>query len=124
MNVLIADDSVVMRKIMAKYVESAWVATIDQANDGAEALDLAMAKPFDLILLDWNMPKLLGIDILRRLRGAGMTMPIVIVTTEANRSAVIKAVRAGANNFIMKPFQKETFLSRLQQTLDKAPPPE
>ena len=123
MKILIADDSDVMRKIMAKYLEGAWVAEVEHAHDGAEALELAMNKPFDLILLDWNMPKLLGIDILRRLRGAGLTTPIVIVTTEANRTAVIKAVRAGASNFIMKPFQKDTFLSRIQQTLDKIQAP-
>lgn len=120
MRALVADDSEVMRKIMVKYLGSAGFSEVELACDGAEALVKSKASDFDLILLDWNMPKLLGIDVLRRLRGGGVHTPIVIVTTEANRGHIIEAIKSGVSNYIVKPFQKDTFLSRVRQTLDKA----
>ncbi len=117
---LVADDSEVMRKIMVNYLNALGFTEVELACDGAEALVKSKAGAFDMILLDWNMPKLLGIDVLRRLRGGGMQTPIVIVTTEANRAHILEAVKAGVSNYIIKPFQKDTFLTRVQQTLDKA----
>lgn len=119
MRVLVADDSDVMRKVLATYLADLGVTEVDQAVDGAEALVKGKKGPYDLILLDWNMPKFTGYDVLVRLRTSGIETPIAMVTTEVNRQAVLEAIRAGANNYIMKPFDKPTFLSRIRPMLKK-----
>lgn len=120
MRVLVADDSELMRKILTGYLTGMGISEVDAVADGAEALVRAKSGNYELILLDWNMPKMLGIDVLRRLRGSGMQTPVVIVTTEANRPNVLEAVKAGASNYIMKPLTKDSFVTRIQQTLQKA----
>lgn len=120
MRVLVADDSELMRKILIGHLTGMGISEVDAVADGAEALVRAKAGNYELILLDWNMPKMLGIDVLRRLRGSGMQTPVVIVTTEANRPNVLEAVKAGASNYIMKPLTRDSFVTRIRQTLQKA----
>ena len=120
MKILVADDSDVMRKVIVTYLAELGLRDVDHATDGAEALTKGKAGAYDLILLDWNMPKFLGIDVLRRLRGDGVKTPIAMVTTEVNKQAVLEAIKAGAQSYIMKPFQRETFVSRIRQLIDKA----
>lgn len=114
MKVLVADDSDVMRKLIINYLLELGVAEIDEAVDGAEALTKGKKGGHGLILLDWNMPKFTGYDVLIRLRGAGLATPIVMVTTEANRQSVLDAIRAGASSYLMKPFEKVAFQSRIR----------
>jgi two-component system chemotaxis response regulator CheY len=115
--ILIADDSDVMRKIIATYLAELGQRDVDHACDGAEALAKAKTGSYGLILLDWNMPKFTGIDVLRRLRGDGIQTPVAMVTTEVNKQAVLEAIKAGAQSYIMKPFQKDVFVSRIRQLL-------
>ncbi len=120
MKALVVDDSAVMRKVLIGALGRADITEVDQASDGKEALDAAMANDYSLVLMDWNMPNMLGIDAVRAIRAAGKTMPIIMVTTEAEKSRVIEALKAGANNYIIKPFEPATIVSKIQEVLAKA----
>lgn len=118
MKVLVADDSVTMRRILANLLSRAGIDDVDEASNGQEAVLMSSSCDYDLILLDWNMPKLLGIDALKTIRDRGSKVPIVMVTTEAEKVRVIEAMKAGANNYVIKPFDDETLLSKIRQTID------
>ncbi|MBM3288684.1 MAG: response regulator, partial [Candidatus Hydrogenedentes bacterium] len=105
MKALVVDDSAVMRKVLIGALGRAEITEVDQAADGKEAVDAAMATEYHLVLMDWNMPNMLGIDAVRAIRAAGKAMPIIMVTTEAEKGRVIEALKAGANNYIIKPFE-------------------
>ena len=120
MKALVVDDSAVMRKVMMGALARAGIAEFGQACDGREAVDAVQGGGFGLILMDWNMPNMLGIDALRAIRGAGLKTPVIMVTTEAEKSRVIEALKAGANNYIIKPFEVDVFVAKVQETLAKA----
>jgi two-component system chemotaxis response regulator CheY len=120
MKALVVDDSAVMRKVLIGALGRASIESVDQAADGKEAVDAVQANDYGLVLMDWNMPNMLGIDAVKAIRGLGKTMPIIMVTTEAEKSRVIEALKAGANNYIIKPFEPATIVSKIQEVLGKA----
>lgn len=120
MKALVVDDSAVMRKILIGALSRARITDVDQACDGQEAVDAAAKTDYNLILMDWNMPNMLGIDAVRAIRALGKTVPIIMVTTEAEKSRVIEALKAGANNYIIKPFEPDTIVEKILQTVEKA----
>lgn len=120
MKVLIVDDSAVMRKVLIGALSRANLTDIDQAADGAEAVRAVDTAEYGLVLMDWNMPNMLGIDAVRAIRAKGKTMPIIMVTTEAEKGRVIEALKAGAQNYVIKPFEPSTIVSKIQDTLAKA----
>lgn len=120
MKVLVVDDSVVMRKVLIGALRQAQIEDVDQAGDGAEAVRAVEGTNYDLILMDWNMPNMLGIDALKAIRAAGHTMPVIMVTTEAEKARVLDAIKAGASNYIIKPFEPSTIVSKILDVLAKA----
>lgn len=120
MRALVVDDSAVMRKVLIGALGRAGITDVDQAADGREAVDAAESKEYSLVLMDWNMPNMLGIDAVRAIRANGKTMPIIMVTTEAEKSRVIDALKAGAQNYVIKPFEPATIVSKIQEVLAKA----
>lgn len=120
MKALVVDDSAVMRKVLIGALGRANIDQVDQAADGREAVEAAKANEYGLILMDWNMPNMLGIDAVKAIREMGKTMPIIMVTTEAEKSRVIEALKAGANNYVIKPFEPATIVSKIQEVLGKA----
>lgn len=120
MKALVVDDSAVMRKVMIGALARAGIEDIGQAADGKEAVDAALAGAYDIVLLDWNMPNMLGIDALKAIRAAGRMVPIIMVTTEAEKTRVIEALKAGANNYIIKPFEPQAIVAKIQETLARA----
>lgn len=120
MKALVVDDSAVMRKVLIGALGRASITDIDQAADGQEAVAATEAQDYDLVLMDWNMPNMLGIDAVRAIRGNGKTMPIIMVTTEAEKSRVIDALKAGAQNYVIKPFEPATIVSKIQEVLAKS----
>ena len=120
MKALVVDDSAVMRKVLIGALGRANIDQVDQAADGREAVEAAKATDYGLILMDWNMPNMLGIDAVKAIRELGKTMPIIMVTTEAEKSRVIEALKAGANNYVIKPFEPATIVSKIQEVLGKA----
>lgn len=115
---LVADDSSVIRKLLAGMLEDKCGFTnIVQAKDGADALKSSKLGDFDIIFLDWNMPEMLGIDVLRAIRKTDKTTPIVMVTSEKEGARVVEALDAGANNYIIKPFEPSLLASKIKQVL-------
>ena len=120
MKALVVDDSAVMRKVLIGALGRAGITDVDQAADGQEAVAAAEANEYNLVLMDWNMPNMLGIDAVRTIRANGKTMPIIMVTTEAEKSRVIDALKAGAQNYVIKPFEPATIVNKIQEVLAKA----
>ncbi|HEY9745715.1 MAG TPA: response regulator [Oculatellaceae cyanobacterium] len=117
--VLVVDDSSVLRKVIIGSLKELGISAenVTEAGDGAEGVKHALADNFQLIIMDWNMPNMLGIDAVKAIRAAGNKTPILMVTTEGERHRVIAAVQAGANNYLVKPFRGEDLREKLEQML-------
>ncbi|MFN9978482.1 MAG: response regulator, partial [bacterium] len=113
MKVLVADDSGIMRKIIIRSLNAVGVSDIVEAADGQEAIDAYKAEPVDLILTDWNMPNKSGLDVVTEIRALGSTVPIIMVTTEAQKSQVIAAIQAGVSDYLTKPFEADDLRAKL-----------
>lgn len=124
MKVLIVDDSAVMRRVLRRELEKLNIADGDmmEAEDGQEGVKMAAENQYDIILMDWNMPNMLGIDAVRAIRASGNKVPIMMVTTEAERTNVVTAIQAGANNYLIKPFSFEDFQTKFQQVIGAGAP--
>lgn len=121
MRLLLVDDSRTMRSIQKKALEALGSNEVREAGDGLEALSTIASTPagFDLIMIDWNMPNMDGITLVRKIRETDKATPLVMATTEAEKGRVMEALKAGVNNYIVKPFTPEILLSKVQQTLSK-----
>lgn len=115
MKILIADDSKAMRMIVVRTMRQAGFDghTIIEAENGKVAFEIARAQNPDLILSDWNMPEMTGIEFLRALRGTGATTPFCFVTSEGSEEMRTAAEQAGALGLIAKPFTAEAFADAL-----------
>lgn len=115
MKILVVDDSPVMRKLIARSIRQAGYgdAEVVEAEDGAHAIDVASQEQPDLILADWNMPNLTGIEMLRALRSEGVTTTVGFVTSESSVEIRKQAQEAGASFFLSKPIDT----SRLEAAL-------
>jgi two-component system chemotaxis response regulator CheY len=113
---LIVDDSRVVRKVARRIVEDLRFEA-EEAADGAQALDSCRKDMPDAVLLDWNMPVMNGIDFLRALRREpGGERPVVVFcTTENDMNHIAEAMRSGANEYIMKPFDSEIIESKFSE---------
>ena len=121
MKALVVDDSSVMRKVVIGALSRADITEVDQAADGVEAVNaVKKSDDYDLILMDWNMPNMLGIDAVIAIRKLGSSTPIIMVTTEAEKGRVVEALKAGANNYIIKPFEPATIVEKIKDVLEKA----
>lgn len=115
---LLIDDSNTMRRIVAAQLQTLGISDIIEAHDGEEGLaKLEESMPVDYIMLDINMPKMDGMTCLKKIRENPKynNVKIFMVTSEAEKQKVLEAVRAGANDYIVKPFTAETFKERLGQ---------
>ena len=112
---LVVDDSKVIRKV-ARHILETLDFRVTEAGDGQEALASCMAAAPDVILLDWNMPVMSGMDFLRALREAKVSHrpKVVFCTTENGMAYIRAAIEAGADEYVMKPFDRETPASKLQ----------
>ncbi len=113
---LVVDDSKVVRMVARRILEGLNF-EVDEAADGKQALDRCLEHMPDAVLLDWNMPVMSGIEFLRELRGlADARQPVVVFcTTENDLAHIQEAIGAGANEYIMKPFDSEILESKFQQ---------
>ena len=111
MKVLIVDDSVVMRKIIMKAVMEAGHSDLVEAADGKEAL--SKAGDVDVVLIDWNMPVMDGLTFVKEFR-KGSQVPVVMITTGGGQKEVLEAMKAGVNDYIVKPFTPSVLISKLE----------
>lgn len=121
MNLLLVDDSRTMRNIERNVLRALGDHVVTEAGDGVEALTAIASSttPFDLMLFDWNMPNMNGLTLVKRVREKDKATPIIMVTTEAEKERIIEAIKAGVNNYVIKPFTPESLLERVKTTLDK-----
>ena len=112
---LVVDDSKVIRKV-ARHILETLDFSVDEAEDGRVALDHCQSAMPDVILLDWNMPVMSGMEFLRALRRSesGDGPKVVFCTTENDLAHIRAAIDAGADEYVMKPFDRETLHSKLQ----------
>jgi two-component system chemotaxis response regulator CheY len=123
MKILVVDDFSTMRRIVRNLlVELGFTNTlIQEAEDGNAALALLRSQPIDLVVTDWNMPNMTGIDLLRAIRAdAGLkSMPVLMVTAENNRDQIIAAAQSGVNGYVVKPFTAVTLKEKLDKIFER-----
>ena len=120
MKALIVDDSETTRRIIVRALQKANITESDQAGDGTEAVQACSKNEYDVVLMDWNMPNMSGIEAVKEIRKKGNKVPIIMVTTEAEKSRIIEALKEGANNYIAKPFQPDVLAAKIKETIIKA----
>jgi two-component system chemotaxis response regulator CheY len=116
MSVLVVDDYSTMIRIIRNLLRQIGFADVDDANNGAAALDKMRAKRYGLVISDWNMEPMTGYDLLQQVRsdpGLGNT-PFIMVTAESKTENVIAAKKAGVNNYIVKPFNAQTLKAKIE----------
>ncbi len=121
MKILLVDDSRTMRNIWKKVISGLNGAECAEAGDGVEGLAaIAEQGPFDLMLVDWNMPNMNGLEMVNKVRSSDKSTPIIMVTTEAEKPRIIEALKAGVNNYVVKPFTPDVLMQKIEETLKKA----
>jgi len=114
---LVVDDSMVMRKVLIGALSRVQINDIDQAVDGVEAVDYAAKNQYDVILMDWNMPNMNGLEAVIEIRASENKTPIVMVTTEAEKANIVTALKAGANNYVVKPFEPNVIIDKIKAAM-------
>lgn len=124
MKILLVDDSGTMRHIQKRTLAELGLTDIKEAVDGATALKEVESTKFDLILMDWNMPNLTGIEALKKLKAnpSHKDIPVVMVTSESEKSHIVEAIQAGAANYVLKPFSADVLKEKLAPILEKVKP--
>lgn len=119
MQVLVVDDYSTMRRIIRNLLNQIGFPNVDEASDGQAALALVAGKKYGLIISDWNMEPMSGLDLLRQIRASAenKAIPFIMVTAESKTENVIIAKQAGVNNYIVKPFNAETLKSKIAAVL-------
>jgi len=121
--VLLADDSMVMRAIVADVLQDLGVTHIVQTAAGDQALERFMQEEFDLVVVDWCMPGMNGLDVIRGIRATGSDVPVIMVTaTGTERDEVMEAVRTGASDYLLKPFDPKVLREKLKRFCPRAMP--
>ena len=119
MKILLVDDSRTIRNIQKNVLQQLGHTDIVEAEDGVQALVKYEESAPDLILVDWNMPNMDGITFIRKLRETDKQVPMIMCTTEAEKSRVLEAIKAGVNNYIVKPFTADSLGKKINQTMSK-----
>ena len=121
LKILVVDDFATMRRIVKNILKQLGYTEILEADDGTSALDVLKHEKIDLIISDWNMPKMQGIDLLKAVRAseAWKEIPFLMVTAEGKKEQVIEAVKNKVNNYIIKPFAPETMIEKLNKIFEQ-----
>jgi two-component system, chemotaxis family, chemotaxis protein CheY len=113
--VLLADDSGTMRTIIRRSLEAVGVTSTVEAADGVQAVALFQPGEFRMVLTDWNMPGKTGIEVAREIRAQDKDVPIVMITTESEKSRVLEAIQAGVSDYLVKPFTPDQLRAKLEK---------
>jgi len=118
MKILVVDDFPTMRKIIRQVLSQIGYTDVIEASDGLMALDvLKNNKDVQFIISDWNMPKMTGVELLKAIRAnpTHRDVPFLMVTAEADKENIVEAVKNGANNYIVKPFNAATLKDKIEK---------
>ncbi len=119
MRILVVDDAQTMRRIIVNLLRQLGFTNMTEADDGTTAWERLNAEHIDLIISDWNMPKMTGIDLLKKVRESEKykASPFIMVTAEGKRENVVAAVQAGVSNYIVKPFNAATLKEKMTKVI-------
>jgi two-component system chemotaxis response regulator CheY len=106
-----------MRMLQMRTLEKLGITSVTEAGDGAVALNAFKTAAVDLVMTDWNMPNMDGLTLVREIRKLNQTVPILMITTEAERSRVVTAIQAGVNDYLVKPFTADLLKAKLEKLL-------
>ena len=115
MKILTVDDFSTMRRIIKSMLRQLGYNNLVEAEDGAAALSLLQREKVDFVISDWNMPHMSGLDLLKAIRADEnlKPLPVLLVTAEALKENVVEALKAGVNNYVIKPFTAETLKEKI-----------
>lgn len=121
MRILVVDDSATMRRIIKNSLSNLGYVDLLEAEDGVVAWDIMNKEEVGILVTDWNMPNMNGLELVTKVRADGKyaDVPIIMVTTEGGKTEVIKALKAGVNNYIVKPFTPQVLKDKLEAVLGK-----
>jgi len=121
LKVLVVDDMSTMRRIVKNVLKQIGYTDLHEAEDGEKGLKKLKEGGFGLVVSDWNMPVMMGIDMLRAIRADPdlKHIPVLMVTAEAQKENIIEAVQAGVSNYVVKPFTADALLEKLQKIFAK-----
>lgn len=119
MPILIVDDYKTMLRIVRNLLKQIGFENVDEATDGSAALAKLQEKDYELIISDWNMEPMTGLELLREVRSDERlkATPFIMITAESKTENVVEAKKAGVNNYIVKPFNAETLRAKLANVL-------
>ena len=117
--ILAVDDNPTMRRIIVNTLKRAGYTDVIEASDGRDALEKLKTDHINLVITDWNMPQMDGLTLVKALRSSDefKQLPILMITTRSVREDIVKALKAGVNNYIVKPFSPETLRAKIQEVL-------
>ena len=121
MKILCVDDFSTMRRIVKNILKQLGYENIDEAEDGIQAYSKLKSGGFGFLVSDWNMPNMDGLELLKRVRSDPdlKNLPVLMVTAEAEKDKVIEAIKAGVNNYIVKPFTAEVMREKMDKIFEK-----
>ena len=116
---LVVDDFSTMRRIVKNLLQELGYNDITEADDGNTALPLLKGGSFDILITDWNMPGMPGLDLLKAVRADPKLakMPVLMLTAEAKREQIVEAAQAGVNGYVVKPFTAATLKEKIDKIL-------
>ncbi len=118
---LVVDDFSTMRRIVRNLLKELGYTNVDEAEDGAIALQKLNSASFDFVVTDWNMPNMDGLTLLQTIRRTPQLkhLPVLMITAEAKKENIIAAAQAGASGYVVKPFTAVTLAEKLQKIFEK-----
>ena len=118
---LVVDDFSTMRRIVRNLLKELGFANVDEAEDGAVALQKLKSAPYDFVVTDWNMPNMDGLTLLQSIRRTPQLkhLPVLMITAEAKKENIIAAAQAGASGYVVKPFTAATLAEKLEKIFEK-----
>jgi two-component system, chemotaxis family, chemotaxis protein CheY len=121
MPILVVDDFSTMRRIVKNCLKQLGFDNVAEAEDGQAALNKLQSGEFKFIISDWNMPNMMGIDLLKAVRGDAKlkAIPFLMVTAEAQKENVLEAAKAGVSNYIIKPFTADVLQTKMEAIFSK-----
>jgi two-component system chemotaxis response regulator CheY len=121
MRFLIVDDSSTMRRIIINTLNKLGHQDVQEAGNGKEGLERLTSGSVDMIITDWNMPEMSGIDFIRAVRTSSNVkdVPVLMVTTNAAKDDIVEALKAGVNSYVVKPFTPETMKEKIEAVLPR-----
>jgi two-component system chemotaxis response regulator CheY len=119
MRFLVVDDSTTMRRIIINTLNKVGYQDCAEASNGREGIERLAAAGADMVITDWNMPEMSGIEFIRAIRANATTkdLPVLMVTTNAAKDDIVEALRAGINSYVVKPFTPETIKEKIEAML-------